>query len=125
MSQAYLQLPLDHKSKQLVIINTQKGLFQYTRLPFGVSSAPSIFQRVMDNVLQGLPGVVVYLDDILVTGANEREHLKNLEAVLKRLLEAGLRLKKSKCKFNVKEVCYLGYKIDGQGLHFRKESKSH
>ena len=60
MSQAYLQLPLDQESKELVTINTQKGLFHYNRLPFGVSSSPAIFQRVMDSILQGLPGVIVY-----------------------------------------------------------------
>ena len=53
-------------------INTQKGLF-HTRLPFGVSSAPAIFQRIMDNLLQGIPQVCVYLDDILVTGKSTEE----------------------------------------------------
>ena len=54
LSQAYQQLPLADESKQYVVINTHKGLFRYTRLPFGVSSAPGIFQRVMENVLQGI-----------------------------------------------------------------------
>ena len=52
-----------------------------------------MFQRIMENVLQGLPGVSVYIDDILVTGKTLEDHLKNLEAVLTRLEEAGLRLK--------------------------------
>ena len=61
LSQAYLQVPLDEESKNYVVINTHKGLFKYTRLPFGISAAPGIFQRVMDNILQGIPGVAVYL----------------------------------------------------------------
>ena len=73
--QAYLQLPLDEASRKYVTINTQKGLYQYTRLPFGVASAPSIFQRTMENLLRGIPKVCVYLDDILITGATEIEHL--------------------------------------------------
>ena len=121
MSQAYLQLPLDEESKDLTTINTQKGLFRYTRLPFGISPSPAIFQRTMDNVLQGLTNVVVYLDDILITGNTEEEHLDNLEKVLQRLKSAGLRLKENKCVFQEKIVKYLGYKIDATGLHPTEE----
>ena len=65
LSQAYLQVPLDEESRKLVVVNNHKGLFRFTRLPYGVSSAPGIFQRLMENVLQGIPNVIVYLDDIL------------------------------------------------------------
>ena len=59
LSQAYLQLPIDVQSQQLYFttINTHKGLFQYTRLPYGIASAPAIFQITMDKILQGLKGV--------------------------------------------------------------------
>ena len=80
-------------------VNTHRGLYRYTRLPYGVVSAPAIFQRVMDTILQGLSGVICYIDDILVTGSNDAEHLQNLERVLKRLHQYGLRLKKAKCFF--------------------------
>ena len=68
LSQTYLQVPLDEESKKLLVVNTPKGLFRYTRLPYGVSSAPGIFQGLMENVLQGIPNVIVYIDDILVMG---------------------------------------------------------
>ena len=68
LSQAYQQVRLDEESKKYVVINTHKGLLQYNRLPFGVSSAPGIFQRVMESLLGNIPGVVVYIDDILITG---------------------------------------------------------
>ena len=97
LAHAYLQLELNGESKKLVTINTQKGLFQYNRLPFGVSAAPSIFQRTIEGVLQGIPNVCVYLDDILITGKTNSEHLMNLHAVLTRLEEAGMRLKRKKC----------------------------
>ena len=77
LAQAYLQLPPDDASRKYIIINTQKGLYQCTQLPFGVASVPSIFQRAMENLLQGFPKVCVYLDDILITGATEVKHLNN------------------------------------------------
>ena len=82
-----------------MVINTQRGLFRYTRLPFGIASAPGIFQRVIESILQGIDGVVVYLDDILITGSTEEAHLKTLDEVLARLDRAGLRVKRSKCEF--------------------------
>ena len=76
LSQAYQQIILDDDSRKYTTINTHRGLYQYTRLPFGISSSPAIFQRTMDSVLQGIPHVICYLDDILVTGYNQDEHLK-------------------------------------------------
>lgn len=81
LAQAYLQLPLDEDSTKYVTIDTQKGLFQYTQVPFGVASAPLIFQRTMENLLQGIPKVGIYLHDILITGATEDEHLNKLHDV--------------------------------------------
>ena len=72
------------------MINTHKGLFRYRRLPFGITSAPAIFQRVMESLLQN----IVYIDGILITGKNDEEHLKSLETVLKRIEDAGMLLKK-------------------------------
>ncbi|KAI7797170.1 hypothetical protein IRJ41_014565, partial [Triplophysa rosa] len=117
MSHAYQQIIMDEHSKKYLTVNTHKGLFTYNRLPFGVASAPAIFQRTMEGLLQGIPGVVVYLDDILVTGGNLVNHLKTLENVLMKLKEAGLRLKRGKFVFLADEVEYLGHRVDAQGLH--------
>jgi hypothetical protein len=117
LSQAYQQIALDQETQKLVVINTHKGLFRYTRLPFGVSSAPGIFQRIMESLLQDIPGIAVFLDDILLSGKTEAEHLVTLQEVLSRLSKAGLRLQKSKCKFMVSEVQYVGYRINASGLH--------
>ena len=83
MSQAYQQLQLDDESKQYTTINTHKGLFQYTGLPYGIPSAPGIFQQNMENLLQNIPYVIVWVDDILVSGASDKDYLSNLEEVLK------------------------------------------
>ena len=117
LSHAYLQLVLDEESRKFTTINTQRGLFQYKRLPFGISSAPAIFQRTMDSLLQGIPQTCIYLDDILITGTTMEEHLKNLDEVLHRLQTAGLRLKSSKCVFMAPSVEYLGHVIDSAGLY--------
>ena len=87
------------------------------RLRFGVSSSPAIFQRVIDNVLQRIPYVCAYLDDILVTGRTNEEHLHNLDKVLSRLATAGMRLNVDKCTYMAPDVTYLGYRIDKEGLH--------
>ncbi|XP_031422660.1 uncharacterized protein K02A2.6-like [Clupea harengus] len=117
LSQAYLQMHVAEQSRKQLTINTHKGLYRYFRLPFGITSAPSLFQRAMDQVLSGLSGVQCYLDDILVTGKTEEEHLRNLEATLQRLKEYGLRVRKAKCEFFKSSVEYLGHVIDAQGLH--------
>ena len=117
LAHAYQQIPLNEDSKKLVCINTHKGLYAYNRLPFGVSSTPSIFQRTMESILHGINQVLVYLDDILVTGRSDEEHLQRLGEVLTRLEAAGLRLRQSKCKFMQPSVEYLGHRISSDGLH--------
>ena len=78
MSQAYQQLVLEEESQNFVVINTHRPLFHFNRLPFGVSTAPAIFQRLMESILNGISGVVVYLD-IIITGPTEEAHLATLE----------------------------------------------
>ena len=117
MSNAYQQLVLDEESRKLTTITTHKGLYQYRRLPFGVSAAPAIFQRTMECILRDIPHVCVYLDDILITGVDDVEHNGNLARVLDRLSNAGLRLNAGKCAFKKEAVNYLGYRIDANGLH--------
>ena len=65
IAHAYQQIPLDDDSRNSVSINAHKGLFRYNRLPFGVHSAPAIFQRAMEGLLRYIPSMVVYIDDIL------------------------------------------------------------
>lgn len=96
LRQAYLQMEVEEHSRPFLTINTTRGLFQYQRLPYGVASAPAIWQRAMDQILQGLPGVFCYLDDIIITGHTIEEHLERLVAVLKRLEEYGLKANREK-----------------------------
>ena len=114
LAHAYQQVVLCDESKDLVTINTHKGLYQVNHLPLGVASAPSMFQQIMEYILHSLPGVSVYINDILITGKSIEEHLENLEDVLAQLKETGLRLRTA--AFLLPTVEYLGYKITAQGL---------
>ena len=115
LSDAYLQVELDDLSKNLVVINTPLGLFRYTRMPFGIANAPAIFQRIIDQLIAGIPKCAAYLDDILITGTNELEHLQTLELVLSKLADFGFKCNPAKCMFFQDEVSYLGYVIDKHG----------
>ena len=109
-----LQVTVVHGSQQKVlplIVTEGQG-----RMPFRVASAPSIFQRTMDNLLQGLEHVVVYIDDILITGRTEEQHLRTLDKVLQILEDGGMCLKKEKCIFMVHSMEYLGHSICKEGL---------
>ncbi|UYV83276.1 K02A2.6-like [Cordylochernes scorpioides] len=117
LSQAYLQLELDEASREIAVINTHKGLYNMNRLPFGIASAPAIWQRIIEQILSGIPKTLVYLDDILITGETETDHLNNLETVLKRLNEYGLKANKEKCKLFQERLEYCGHVIDRNGLH--------
>ena len=90
-------------------------------MPFGIASAPAIFQRTMDSILQGLDGVACYIDDILVTGKSDEEHLARLEEVLERLHKHGVHVKRTKCHFLKPSVVFLGHRIDSQGIHPTEE----
>nr|CDJ93658.1 RNA-directed DNA polymerase (reverse transcriptase) domain containing protein [Haemonchus contortus] len=115
LSDAYLQLELSEESKKKVVINTHKGLFRYNRLPFGIKTAPGIFQQVMNKMVTGLQGVATYLDDILVSGRNEQEHRENLFAVFGRISDYGFKVRLDKCTFSRPEIRYLGFILDKDG----------
>ena len=121
LSEAYLQIELDEDSKKFLVVNTHKGLYRVNRLPYGVASAPAIFQQTMDQLLPKLPGIVCFIDDILITGRTEKEHLSNLEAVLETLHKHGLRLKLRKCEFFKDSVEYLGQIVSKEGIHPSKK----
>ena len=100
---------MTEESCKYVVVNTDRGLFHYNKMPFSVSSAPGIVQCRIENLLKDIPGVVVYLDDILISGKSESEHLATLDEVLQRVTGAGLHFKREKCTFLVPSVTYLGY----------------
>lgn len=116
LASAYHQLPLHEDSRDLTAFITHKGLFRYCRVPYGLASAPSAFQKMMETVLKGLSGVRNYLDDVIVTGPSLEEHDRNLRIVLQRLADAGLRLNMQKCSFRQTSLRFLGHIISKDGI---------
>ncbi|XP_043236344.1 uncharacterized protein K02A2.6-like [Amphibalanus amphitrite] len=116
LKEAYLQLELDEQSRKFTTVSTHKGLFQATRLVFGIKSAVAVFQREMENLLAGIPHTAIYLDDICVTGRTPAEHLANVREVLRRLAAAGLKINAEKTVWVADEVQYLGHRITAAGI---------
>ena len=116
LARAYRQMKVKSECQHLLTINTHLGLFHHTRLPFSISTAPSLWQKAMAQVFQGLQGVIVFIDDILVTGRTREEHTRNLWNVLDRQRQAGLHLRKSKCLFFQQSLEYLGHVISKEGI---------
>ncbi|UYV73824.1 K02A2.6-like [Cordylochernes scorpioides] len=88
----------------------------FKRLPFGISSAPEVFQRKMINLLEGQSEVNCHLDDIVIWGATQEEHDERLRCVLRKLQDSGMTLNKEKCIFSVKEIKFLGPLITERGV---------
>ena len=114
-AEAYHQVEVAENCKELLTINTHKGLFRYNRLPFGVKSAPGIFQQIIDTMISGLDGVAAYLDDVIVTGRTLEEHNANLEALFDRIVKYGFRIRIEKCNLLMTEITYLGNVISAAG----------
>lgn len=116
LSNAYNQLILDENSQKLCTWSTHIGIFKMKRLPFGVKPASAIFQKTIENLLRGIPNVINYMDDIVVTGKDFREHVKTLKTVLLKLQNVNLKLNLDKCSFFQEKITYLGFNIDKDGL---------
>lgn len=113
---AYLQMEVAEDSRPLMTINTEKGLYQYNRLVYGVAYAPAIWQGSTEMVLQGIPGVKCIVDDMIITGIDDAENLEKLDAVLGRLAEYGLSVNLDKCQFFKNKNSFCGHEIDRHGL---------
>ena len=113
---AYNQLNLDEKSQEMLSLSTHIGIFKQLRMPYGITPASAIFQRIIEQLIQGIPLTASYQDDIIISGNSMEDCIKNLETVLQKLEEAGLTIKKNKCELFKKEIEYLGHIITCEGL---------
>ena len=101
---------------QKTAITTPFGLFEFVRMPFGLKNSAQAFQRLMDRVLQDLPFLFVYLDDILVASPNAAAHAKHVKLLFERLRGAGLAINREKCLFGKDTVTFLGHTVSSRGI---------
>jgi transposase InsO family protein len=116
LSQAYLQVKVSENSQEILTINTHKGLFKFTRLIFGLKSAPAIFQSLIDLLITGCSRTVGYLDDILIGGETVMECQENLFKILGILNERNIRVNLSKCQFFKTSVVFVGHIFCESGI---------
>ena len=116
LRQGYLQVPLHPTSRDLTAFVTHAGVFRYTRMPFGLSSAPSCFQKVMSTILAGLPGTAVYLDDIIVHAPDQATHDARLHSVFEALTKHHITLNADKCLLTAPAVDFLGFRLSAEGI---------
>jgi hypothetical protein len=116
LRKGYLQVPVAAADIAKIAIITTFGLFEFTRMPFGLRNAGMTFQRLMDSILGNLPFAFVYLDDILVASANEAAHWRHLEAVFSTLHQNGLVVNSDKCLFACSTVDFLGHRLSASGI---------
>ena len=112
----FWQIPLSEESRSLTTFITPFGRYHFNKLPFGISCAPELFQRRMNQILEGLEGVVCLMDDVLIFGTNKAEHDIRLAAVLLQIEKVGVTLNLQKCKFLQPRIKFLGHVIDKEGI---------
>jgi predicted aspartyl protease len=118
----YYNIPIREVDKDKTAFITRRGCWRYNVMPFGLTCAPSVFQRLMDLVLCGLTyeACMVYLDDIVIFSSDFDTHISRLQQVFERLRQAGLKLKASKCHLLHEKVEFLGHVISAQGLEVQE-----
>ena len=118
LASGYHQIAMHSDDQHKTAFVTPMGLFEYTRMPMGLSSAPATFQRLMQSTMSDFifQLLLVYLDDLLVYSKTFGEHLAHLDRLLQRIIDAGLKLKMDKCQFLRRQVHYLGHAISAEGV---------
>lgn len=118
LASGFHQIPMHESDAPKTAFSTPFGHYEFKRMPFGLKNAPATFQRLMDRVLSGLQGTLlfVYLDDIVIYASSLREHEMKFNKLAERLRAANLRLQPDKCEFLRKEVAYLGHVISQEGV---------
>lgn len=118
LASGYHQIEVAEEDRQKTAFSSNSGHYEFSRMPFGLKTAPATFQRTIDNVLRGLQGIhcLVYLDDIIIYSSSLQEHIAKLRTVFDRLRKTNLKVQLDKSEFLRKEVLYLGHTITSDGL---------
>jgi transposase InsO family protein len=123
LREGYHQLRIVDEDRWKTGFVTRNGAYTYTRVPMGLTIAPNYFQYRMRQLLEGLNGVEVFVDDIVVGARSCEEMVSTLRAVFERLRGAQLRLKRAKCTFGATHITYLGLKLSAAGITIDESRK--
>uniref|UniRef100_A0A131YJ66 RNA-directed DNA polymerase n=1 Tax=Rhipicephalus appendiculatus TaxID=34631 RepID=A0A131YJ66_RHIAP len=113
---AFWQLTLDEASSRLCTFTTPWGRYRFLRVPFGLATAPELFQQAIEQVFQGQVVVKPYFDDILVASSTPAEHMAHLRTVLTVARKNNLKFNKAKLKLGLSAITYLGHQLSSEGL---------
>ncbi|GBN26985.1 Retrovirus-related Pol polyprotein from transposon 17.6, partial [Araneus ventricosus] len=116
LKDGFWQVPLDNESSDLCTFNTPHGRYKFNVLPFGIASAPEVFQKRNEKLFGDIDGVEVYFDDIIVTGTDKVTHDAALTEVLKRAEASNIKFNANKLQFRMTEVKYMGQIISDKGI---------
>ena len=117
LNQAFHQIEILPESRYILTsVTPNKGMYRYKCLDFGITSASKIFQRIMQQILQDIPGCKVIIDDIIIYADSQENHDKILKLVLTRLHEKNLTLNKDKCEISKSELRNMGHTLSKHGL---------
>ena len=118
LKKGYWQIPMHPDSKQYTAFVCCEGKFHYNRMPFGLKTAPSIFQRFMNRVLGDARGkfAEAYLDDVIIYSSSWKEHIAHLKYIMDRFKQYCITINKDKCSFGETSIKYLGFLITPQGV---------
>ena len=115
-SSGFWQIRLDRESTRLCTFNTPFGRYSFKRVPFGLTSAPEVFHRTVQQIFENVPGTKVYIDDVLIWGQTLEEHDTRLKTALDQARVNGLKLNADKCEFRKTEITFLGEKLSCDGV---------
>ena len=115
---SFWQIPLAKEDRPKTAFTANGQFYQFKRMGFGLTNAPATYQRLMDQILQGLTWqyCLIYMDDVVIYAMTFTDHIQRLDIILQRFIEAGMKLNPAKCRFAMGEVLYLGYRISKDGL---------